>query len=337
MNKLPLAARAVWLVLALALAGASTGCKVPASLTKPSEEEQREIDRKRELPTEVACLVVEYDYLHAEVGNPRKEPFDRVAFDYVASEALPAAVAKGAPTHVFVIAHGWMNNAISAQGFTSAWIHGLRAQAPAGSRPVFVGVHWDSERLVFHESAFTAQRIGRKRIGPLLAQLRAKLPATTKLIVIGHSLGGRLMLAALDAAPAESVDLALLIESAADVDWLYKAEGGTPKADDAAKLTLNVHSRNDSVLELAYKNAMRSPALGRLGAELAAGQRFSTLELSGAVQIGALDVALKAAASRADGRGHFVNVDATQLIPGHTDIFHDPVFSLVWLGLQRAQ
>ena len=120
MNKLPLAARAVWLALALSLAGAMTGCKVPASLTKPSEEEQREIDRKRELPTEVACLVVEYDYLHQEVQNPRKEPFDRVAFDYVSSEALPAAVAKSAPTHVFVIAHGWMNNAISAQGFTSA-------------------------------------------------------------------------------------------------------------------------------------------------------------------------------------------------------------------------
>ena len=337
MNKLPLAARAVWLALALALAGATTGCKVPASLTKPSEEEQREIDRKRELPTEVGCLVVEYDYLHQEVGRTRKEPFDRVAFDYLAAKSLAATVARGAPTHVFVIAHGWMNNAISAQGFTSAWIHGLRAAAPAGAKPVFVGVHWDSERMVFHESAFTAQRIGRKKIGPLLGELRAQLPPRTKLVVVGHSLGGRLMLAALDAAPAESVDLALLIESAADVDWLYRTEGGTPKADDAAKLTLNVHSRNDSVLELAYKNAMRSPALGRLGAELAAGQRFSTLELSGAVQLAALDVALQAAASRADGRGHFVNVDATLLIPGHTDIFHEPVFELVWLGLQRAQ
>ena len=60
----------------------------------------------------------------------------------------------------------------------------------------FVFISWNSQRLVFMESALCAETIGHREVAPMLKGLKAKLPGTS-LTLVGHSLGGRMMLATL--------------------------------------------------------------------------------------------------------------------------------------------
>src|SRR5690606_27734954 len=93
-------------------------------------------------------------------------------------------------------------------------------RARAGERVAYVSIHWDSERVLFHESAVAAVALGRSRIAQVLESIRQGVPHT-KLTVIGHSLGARLMISALDASAGRFVEGALLVEGAADADWLH--------------------------------------------------------------------------------------------------------------------
>jgi pimeloyl-ACP methyl ester carboxylesterase len=313
-----------------------SGCAIPGSLTEPNEEKREEIAHKRSLDVEADCIAVEYDHRAKEATRVRDENFDRVRFRYTLSQDVARMLAPSKPTHVFVLAHGWMNNALSAQEFTSTWIHGLRESTPSGEgvRAAFVGVHWDSERLLFHESAATALELGQRRVAQLLGSLRGALP-DTRLIVVGHSLGGRLMIAAAHYSQQRFTDLALLLEAAADHDWLH---GKMSRTDRGAALVVNVHSLNDKVLGVAYKNAMRSAALGRIGAEVSPGKRFTTIPLREEPDADAFLAALaKPTSSRSEGKGKVLNVDGTALIPGHTDIFHTAVFDLAWQAVAAAR
>lgn len=318
-------ARSTLLPLLFSLACLS-GCQVPKALTAPSEEEQREIERKRELPTEVSCFVLEYDGDSKERPRPRKEPFDRVEFAYTSSQELKASLAALQPTHVFVVSHGWMNNSVSSPQFASKWVHGIRARAQAGERLAFVSIHWDSEQVVFHTSAELALEIGRRRVSHLLEAVRQAVPET-KLTVIGHSLGARLMLSALDASAARYAHAALLVEGAANASWL--------RADYAKACTRvgqigNVYSIHDAVLEQAYANAMQSPAMGRVGAERSLEGPFVRYELGASFDAAGFAAAVASPDAAAEGGARVVNVDASGVVTGHTDIDHDQLYDLVW-------
>ena len=318
-------ARSMFLPLLISLACFS-GCQVPRALTAPSEAEQEEIERKRELPTEAACFVLEYDHGASERPRPRQEPFDRVEFAYTSSQALKDQLAALNPTHVFVVSHGWMNNSVSSVDFASKWIHGIRARAQPSERLAFVSIHWDSERVVFHESAVTAVTLGRRRISHVLESIRQGAPQS-KLTVIGHSLGARLMISALNSSAGRFVQGALLVEGAADANWLRE---GYVKACARVGQVANVYSSHDAVLENAYANAMRSPALGRIGAERAAGDLFARYELGGSFDAAAFAAALASPEAAAEGGARVVNVDASSVVSGHTDIDHDQLYDLAW-------
>ncbi|MCO5167692.1 MAG: hypothetical protein M9894_15200 [Planctomycetes bacterium] len=302
-------------------------------------------------PIVADCHVVELDALSAEVEEPRERAFDGVRFRYAGSPAVVEALAAAAPQQVFVIAHGWMNDVQSGREFTGRLVKGIAERARRdgvdASRLGFVAVHWDSKRLVFHESALNAEVIGSRRVAPLLARLGERVPGA-KVVLVGHSLGGRLVLSALNAeGPATQVraHAAVLLEAAVDQDALLPERGGSliggfPMAPGRTPLLLNVHSRQDDVLELAYKNAMRRPALGREGADRAiGGERYARLELRAEpFDPIRLDGILTDPQSRWPGAPdrHVVNVDATAVVTGHSEVFIQPVFDLVWLAAARG-
>lgn len=311
------------LVTCLAFA---SGCQIPKALTAPSEEEQVEIERKRELPTEFRCYSLEFDHEAKERPRPRQEAYDRVEFNFTGSRELPQSLGAEAPTHVFVVVHGWMNNTISSQQFASRWVNGIRARAQPGEKPAFVSLHWDSERLVFHESAMTATKLGKRRIAPLLQALRKAAPGA-RIAVIGHSLGARAMISALHHSSERFADSALLVEGAADVDWLHD---DMRSAGERVSRVANVYSVHDGVLENAYANAMQAKALGRIGAERAPGVPFVRFELSATFASNDFQAALSAENSVAAGGSRVVNVDASSVVTGHTDIDHDALYDLAW-------
>lgn len=304
----------------------ASGCQIPKALTAPSEEEQVEIERKREIPTEVRCYALEYDHEAKERPRPRKEPYDAVEFNYTSSGELRQTIGAQAPTHVFVAVHGWMNNAISSQQFASRWVNGIRARAQSGEKLAFVSLHWDSERLVFHESAMTATKLGKRRIAPLLQALRQASP-NARITVIGHSLGARAMISALHNSPQRYADGALLVQGAANADWLH---GDMSKAGERVSRIANVYSTHDGVLENAYANAMQAKALGRIGAERAPGVAFVRFELNATFAQSEFQAALSGEASVAAGGSRVVNVDASSVVSGHTDIDHDALYDLAW-------
>lgn len=295
-------------------------------------------------PVHADCHVIELDALSAELEEPRERTAGEVRFRYAGSAAVVDALRGAAPEWVFVISHGWMNGVQSGREFTSKLVRGIQERAKKDgvdpAKLAFVAVHWDSERVIFHESAVNAEVIGARRVAPLLARLGDTLKQA-KVVLVGHSLGGRLMLSALGAEGAPDVlraHGAVLLEAAADHDALLPARessliGGFPHAPGRARLVANVHSRQDSVLELAYQNAMRSPAIGREGAVRAAGgERYATMHLVGPVDPAAFDEALSDPQARFPGVPDrlFVNVDATSVVSGHSEIFIEPIYDLIW-------
>lgn len=296
-------------------------------------------------PPVADCHVIELDALSQEVTDERERVVDSVRFVYGASKDIVDAFAAARPEHVFVIAHGWMNDYQGSRDFSSKLIKGVLERAEKDgidpARLAFVAVHWDSKRLIFQESALNAEVIGSRRIAPFLSRL-ADVSPTTRVVLVGHSLGGRLMLSTLNAEGAATTlraHGAVLLEAAADKDALLldratDAFGGFGAAPGRARLILNVHSRQDSILEHAYANAMRSTALGREGADRSlGGERFATFKLTaGPVDPQRLAGALREPLSRWEGAPDrlVLNVDATAVVTGHSEVFIEQVYDLIW-------
>lgn len=330
--------------LALALVVSLAGC---AMVGPPQERPDRDPEPAGAAETGPAladCHVIELDALSAEIEEPRERTQGEVRFRYAGSARIVEALQADAPGWIFVISHGWMNGVQSGRDFTSKLVRGIQERARKDgvdpAKLAFVAVHWDSERLIFHESAVNAEVIGARRVAPLLARLGEVLPRA-KVVVVGHSLGGRLMLSALGAeGPADALRAhgAVLLEAAADHDALLPERersliGGFPHAPGRARLTVNVHSRQDAVLDLAYKNAMQSPAIGREGAvRTPDGARYATMHLVGPVDPAAFDKALNDPLARFPALPDrlLVNVDATSVVGGHSEIFIEPIFDLIW-------
>lgn len=336
-----LARVAAGLVLSFSLSGCALFA--PAPDQPPAERDPVVVDSAVAEPPAAECQVIELDALSEELRDARERTFAKVRFRYGGSDVAVDALAAQAPQFIFVMAHGWMNDVQSGREFSSDLINGIVTRAKQDgvdpARLGFVAVHWDSKRPVFHESAVNAELIGKRRVAPLLTTLATRLPAA-RVVLVGHSLGGRLMLSALAAdGPATQLraHAAVLLEAAADQDSLLPERssslvGGFPMAPGRARLIVNVHSRQDDVLELAYKNAMRSAALGREGAERLTGERFATYKLTRSLDFAAFEVAAHEPAAAWPGAPDrtFVNVDATAVVAGHSEVMIEPIFDLIW-------
>lgn len=338
-------------LLATLFAAALGGCALlGAPPERPADHDAAPAAPTTTTAPAAECHVIELDALSAELTDPRERDLDGVRFRYAGSPAVVEALAAATPAHVFLIAHGWMNDVQSGREFTGQLVKGLveraRRDGVDPARLGFVAVHWDSKRLVFHESAVNAEVIGARRVAPLLARLGERVPGA-RVVLVGHSLGGRLVLSSLNAeGPATQLraHAAVLLEAAVDQDALLPERGGSliggfPMAPGRTGLIVNVHSRQDDVLELAYKNAMRSPALGREGADRAlGGERYATLRLDGVVDPVRLEGALNEPQARWPGAPdrYVVNVDATSIVTGHSAIFIEPIFDLVWRAATRG-
>lgn len=332
-----------WPLLALALLA---GCQVQGVAPPPEGPRETAPEAPPDAKVVAECRVLEIDYLSREVVEERDRVQEEVRFRYGKPDETAAAIAAAKPAVLFVFAHGWQNDIPSSRDFTARLIKGILARAARDGVPVeslgFLAVHWDSKRLVFHESALNAEVIGRKRIAPFLGKLAATAPAT-KVVMVGHSLGGRLTLAALNASTG-TIHGAVLLEAAADLDCLlpeknHEAPGCFPLAPHRAKVLVNLHSQQDDVLRLAYANAMRSMAVGREGAVRGIDERFATVKLTRAgLGSGSLDAAFADALSAVPGAtgARMVNVDATAVVVGHSEIFVDPVFDVIWAVARRS-
>ncbi len=331
-----------WASLLIALTLAASGCRAPSYLVRLAPVSQEELNRALAEPLVTTCFTAEFGADSAEVTKRRERRYRGVGFRYLPAAEIPAAIAERgpAPAHIALIAHGWLNDDLGARQFTSAVARGLfdaaRRDELAPEALAFVGLHWDSARMLFHESAATAEVIGRERVAPLVEALRRAFPAAT-ITLVGHSLGARLVLATLHRADPAQADAAVLLEAAVDVDALHRTAGFLgfgffPGAPRAARLIANVHSMQDDVLERAYRPAMGTAAMGREGAERAPGLRYPSVYLGKiTVDPAALHVALADPDARAPGApARVVNVDASSLIPGHVAVDHPAVHELTW-------
>jgi hypothetical protein len=114
--------------------------------------------------------------------------------------------------------------------------------------------------------------------------------------------------------------------------------GAFPGAPARASLLVNVHSKRDMVLEETYARAMQSPALGLLGADRESERLYPAFELTDRVNLAKLKSWLSSTDARVPGAAasRVVNVDATSVVSGHSDIFGDPVLDLIWAASSLA-
>ena len=324
-----------WVLLSLLFP--LSGCKLLEQ--KPQEEDPTE-------PVVADAFAVEFDSDGVEQPAARVRARNGVAFHYVASDELATALKAKNPQRVLVIAHGWMNDTKSARDFTSQFVRAAltraeRDQVPASSL-AFVGVHWDSEQVNFFGSANTAEVIGRERLAPVLEAIGDAVP-TARVLLVGHSLGARMVLSSLQGAGDDfAAGGAVLLEGAVDqtaiLPDLEEGFGAFPAAPGRTPLLINVHSNNDTVLQETYARAMRSPALGLLGAVREGTQAYPAFALTGPVDMAILRSWLSVADSGVPGatRSRAINLDATAVVSGHSDIFGDEVQDVIWAASSLA-
>jgi hypothetical protein len=170
------------------------------ALSKRSPEEEARIEALRKQPVKTHCYVSEFSATAEENTGPRKETMGGVAFRFNPPEEVVPALRQEAPRHIFVLAHGWLNDTTASLEFASKLVRGILARAEeAGAKPGdlgFVFMSWNSNRTVFMESALCAETIGHRELAPLLRSLRVQVPKAS-LTLVGHSLGARMMLASL--------------------------------------------------------------------------------------------------------------------------------------------
>jgi hypothetical protein len=338
----PSTARAAFIASLLAMA-ATTGCKMPGEGPPPAERDP--VVATPTVESVATCHVVELDAMSEELTEVRERSQQAIKFKYGPSSKAVDELVASAPQYIFVLAHGWMNDVMSSREFSANLIAGIRERALKDgfdtSKLAFVAIHWDSKRPVFHESALNAEVIGKRRLAPIVAQLHARCPQS-RVILVGHSLGGRLCLSALNAGAQGGAYAAVLLEAAADQDSLCPERasdlvGGFSLAPRGCGYIVNICSQQDDVLRLAYANAMRSTALGREGADRGIGERYPKVELkAGGMDLGLFEEALKLTNSKADGTDcRIVNVDATAVVTGHSEVFVAPIFDVIWRVASR--
>lgn len=310
----------------VALGLCASGC----ALLQPKP--RQEPPPARPQPVEALCYALEYDASGQESVRPRQRDHAGVRFTYLTLQNLEAELARKRPQRIFLIVHGWDNDTRSARDFSSRFVLPLTERAKAAEADaVFVGVHWDSEEINFYGSAETAEKIGRRRVATLLTDLG---PLARNVVIVAHSLGGRLALSALEGRPEsgqQPVAAAVLLEAAvASTAFVPGSEHAFLGAPSRASLLINVHSVHDDVLGSTYATAMGEPAMGFAGARMQGGDPFPTISVGPqGHDRHVLSVAIENQAGAPYG-GPVINVEASELVADHSDLTDPPLLDLIW-------
>lgn len=340
----------VWTIYALAiLAWATTGCATRERYTS-----------------------LDLDLLPCEVGgSPRF--FQSMEFTADGAQRYPAqarsierAFREREVTEVVVFVHGWNKNVASAEGDYQRFLcrlHGkIRDELPnakAREGLLVIGVFWpstisnkSSEPLILKPASYfrirnRADHLARTGVPDFLNTLAAsqRSAAPRSLQLIGHSFGGRIVVASLeelsrrkDLVPLlrtfESTNVVLLNAAVAPDRflWIPKAIADASKAGSSARFTpstrsylFNVHSFNDSATRRLFPVASvfnDEPAVCAAGACGVPAFPTVSVDDTGGFQL--------SASTDCKVRGmNAWNVDGTKVIFNHTDIYKGRVAALL--------
>jgi Trypsin len=176
--------------------------------------------------------------------------------------------------------------------------------------------------------------VGANGVRPLFNQLSSAFPQT-KLHLMGHSFGCKLMLSCLGSgsAPARRPNTLVLLQGAVSYQAMNPDGGYSNVAERVDGPVIATYSENDGVLGIPYELASRLAgqtaerravsvysALGRVGAE-----NIESREIVGAVPTD----------SYRFGRG-LANVHGGVYITGHSDFVNDAVARMLWSAVFAA-
>lgn len=214
--------------------------------------------------------------LHALDGNGDRQPGNW--------QALVEGAASGRP--VIVILHGNRYTTRDAADVAFTLANALDGQGILPPDAIVVSFHWPSQRVYYREIRDLNEKGRRAMIaGYHLARFLSAFPPESRISLVGHSHGGKSIVAALhllgggqasslDDDPAVGLPFqppplrirAVLIACASDHDWLIPGER-MGSALSASEALLNLYNRGDLALWL-YPFGRRSDggkALGRVG------------------------------------------------------------------------
>lgn len=159
-------------------------------------------------------------------------------------------------------AHGWMGRNTSDD---QAHSYATALEAEGYTEPV-VSVTWDSNTLNFWGAERNATTAG-ERLAEWVRSYRADKPETT-IRLAGHSLGGRLSLATLEALGGDEViETVSLLGAAVDDDSTCVGEDYGDGIEASAGHVYNYHSRNDAIVCGLYGLTTFGSGVGCDGAE----------------------------------------------------------------------
>jgi hypothetical protein len=216
----------------------------------------------------------------------------------------------------------------------------------AGLGDLFSGIKAGALRLLNLATYYTmkdrAGKVGRDAVNPMLQRIQVSTPKFLKFHLVGHSFGGRLVTATVDANSLR-VQTLLLLQAAYSHNGLAAKFDGSKDGFfhavlDKHKVTgpiLITHSKNDRAVGLAY------PLASRLNGDDAAGlgdrnDRFGGMGANGAQHVDTAEIVLLPVGGAYDfdaGKLIFnLNGDAT--IQSHGDVARDETAAVLAAAMQ---
>lgn len=168
------------------------------------------------------------------------------------------------PDEVVVFVHGWLDKSPADDGTFETFEQALTAE---GYDAPVVGYSWDADTwLTRWWQATEIAELNGPKLAAFLEDLTAESPETSVRLV-GHSLGGRLVLSALQAYEGTAVDSVSLLGAAVNADDIaVGGEYGETIADGTAAVD-NFWYEDDAILEYAYSLAEWDSAVGQVGSD----------------------------------------------------------------------
>lgn len=195
-------------------------------------------------------------------------------FEY-SSESVPGLDGGRTPEEIAVFVHGWLIDDADAETTFGIVRETLRAN---GYDAPLVGYEWDADQVYWFDDWYPSVEIARRNGGKLarfLADLRRRNPDTA-VRLIGHSLGTRVVLAALGSLAVDdhpTGDWDGVVEHVTLLGAALDDEAPTPLGEygdavrDRAGAVDNFHTPADERLARGYRSVEFEAPLGTVGAD----------------------------------------------------------------------
>lgn len=184
--------------------------------------------------------------------------------EYGTEGTIPGIDTDEQPDEVVVFAHGWLNNSPAAEGTFETAAATFRAEeydAP------MIGFSYDADTLItrWWQATEIAELNGPK-LAAFVEDLAAAAPETD-IRLVGHSLGGRVVLSALKAGGGDAITSVSLLGAAVDAeDVAVDGEYGDAIGSSATTVD-NFWYDDDQILHWAYSIAEFDAAVGEEGCD----------------------------------------------------------------------